>query len=128
MMGMAQGDHVAFITQDATLAHERWLAALLEGFEQADDVALVFGPHDPRAGRLAHDQVRDGAPLRRLGDGGTIDVQRLERTPEALAAYRGFPGRWSFFSTSTAASRAGRGSRSPTARSPTPRTSCSGAR
>jgi rhamnosyltransferase len=48
MMAMAEGDHVAFITQDATPAHERWLAALLEGFEQADDVALVFGPHDPR--------------------------------------------------------------------------------
>ena len=40
--------HVAFLTQDATPAHDGWLAALLEGFEQADDVALVFGPHEPR--------------------------------------------------------------------------------
>src|SRR4051794_41423015 len=52
MMGMARGDHVVFITQDATPAHDGWLAALLEGFEQADDVAAVFGapevPPDPR--------------------------------------------------------------------------------
>src|SRR5258708_5816323 len=28
-MTLANGDHVAFLTQDATPAHERWLAALL---------------------------------------------------------------------------------------------------
>ncbi len=48
MMELAEGEHVAFLTQDATPAHDGWLAALLEGFEQADDVALVFGPHEPR--------------------------------------------------------------------------------
>src|SRR4051812_12390885 len=48
MMELASGDHVAFITQDATPAHYGWLAAMLEGFAAADDVALVFGPHDPR--------------------------------------------------------------------------------
>ena len=53
MMELAEGEHVAFLTQDATPAHDGWLAALLEGFEQADDVALVFGPHEPRPGRLA---------------------------------------------------------------------------
>src|SRR3954454_22252000 len=47
-MRLATGDHVAFITQDATPAHERWLASLLAGFDEADDVALVFGPHEPR--------------------------------------------------------------------------------
>jgi len=48
MMELATGEHVAFITQDATPAHDGWLAALLAGFEAADDVALVFGPHRPR--------------------------------------------------------------------------------
>ena len=45
----ASGAHVAFLTQDAVPADERWLARLLEGFELADDVGLVFGPtgHDP---------------------------------------------------------------------------------
>ena len=46
MMEMARGDHVVFITQDATPAHDGWLAALLEGFDQAGDVAAVFGPHE----------------------------------------------------------------------------------
>src|ERR671929_64122 len=48
MMQLAQGEIVVFLTQDATPAHDGWLAAVQEGFAQADDVALVFGPHDPR--------------------------------------------------------------------------------
>ncbi len=34
-MQMAAGEHVAFITQDATPAHDGWLAALLEPFAWA---------------------------------------------------------------------------------------------
>ena len=44
----ARGEHVAFLTQDATPADDGWLAALLGGFELADDVALVSGPYLPR--------------------------------------------------------------------------------
>lgn len=44
----ARGAHVAFLTQDATPAGERWLARLLEGFELAPDVGLVFGPYRAR--------------------------------------------------------------------------------
>src|SRR3954452_7338921 len=39
MAAMATGEHVAFITQDATPAGDHWLAALLEGFQVDDDVA-----------------------------------------------------------------------------------------
>ncbi len=46
LMELSSGDHVAFLTQGSTPAHERWLAALLAGF--GDDVALVFGPQRPR--------------------------------------------------------------------------------
>ncbi|MEA2282404.1 MAG: hypothetical protein QOK21_3011, partial [Solirubrobacteraceae bacterium] len=99
MMEVARGDHVAFITQDATPAHDGWLAALLAGFEAAPDVALTFGPHDPRPDASHMIKCEMERHFAVFGDGGTrIDVQRLERTPEALAAYRGFPGRWSFFS------------------------------
>jgi rhamnosyltransferase len=48
LMELAQGDHVAFLTQDSEPAHPGWLAALLGGFELAEDVALVFGPQRPR--------------------------------------------------------------------------------
>ncbi len=83
LMELASGDHVAFLTQDATPASPRWLAALLEGFEQADDVAAVFGPHDARPGasHMIHSEM--AAPFRLWGDGGrAIDIQRLERTSD----------------------------------------------
>lgn len=44
----ARGAHVAFLTQDAAPADERWLARLLEGFTLAPDVGLVFGPYRAR--------------------------------------------------------------------------------
>ena len=45
----ASGSHIAFITQDAVPADERWLAGLLEGFDAAEDVGLVFGPYRARS-------------------------------------------------------------------------------
>ena len=99
MMELARGEHVAFITQDATPAHDSWLAALLEGFQQAGDVALVFGPHDPRPDASHMIKAEMERHFATWGDGGqAIDVQRLARTAAELAAYRDFPGRWTFFS------------------------------
>jgi glycosyltransferase involved in cell wall biosynthesis len=49
LMELAGGDHVAFLTQDSVPAGPQWLQALLDAFTLADDVALVFGPHLPRA-------------------------------------------------------------------------------
>jgi glycosyltransferase involved in cell wall biosynthesis len=48
LMELAGGDHVALLTQDSVPAGPGWLAALLDGFELADDVALTWGPHLPR--------------------------------------------------------------------------------
>jgi glycosyltransferase involved in cell wall biosynthesis len=94
-MKIARGDHVAFITQDATPAHERWLRSLLEGFERADDVALVFGPHEPRpdASHMIKCEMERHFAL--WPDG---DVQRLDRSPQGLVDYRAYPGKISFFS------------------------------
>jgi rhamnosyltransferase len=44
----ASGSHVAFISQDAVPADRHWLTRLLEGFDAADDVGLVFGPYRAR--------------------------------------------------------------------------------
>src|SRR3954452_25015025 len=81
-MELASGEHVAFITQDATPAHDGWLAALLEGFEQAGDVALVFGPHEPRpdASHMIKVEME-----RHFAVWKDLEVQRL---PEDLEAYR----------------------------------------
>jgi O-antigen biosynthesis protein len=94
----SRGDAVAFLTQDATPASEEWLASIVEGFEQAEDVALVFGPHIPRPGHshVFAREMRDH--FRTWGDGERIDVQRLERSPDALAAYRLYPYKLQFFS------------------------------
>jgi rhamnosyltransferase len=49
-MAEAQGDHVAFLTQDAVPESEDWLSRLLSGFNVVPDVGLVFGPYRPRPG------------------------------------------------------------------------------
>jgi glycosyltransferase involved in cell wall biosynthesis len=48
LLGAAGGSHVALLTQDSEPADEHWLARLLSGFSQADDVALVYGPYIAR--------------------------------------------------------------------------------
>ena len=97
-MQLAAGEHVAFITQDATPAHDGWLAAMLEGFEQADDVALVFGPHDARPDASHMIKAEMERHFATWGEGRRIDVQRLGRSAADLELYRRFPGLWTFFS------------------------------
>ena len=94
----ATGDVVVFLTQDSTPASDRWLASMLEGFAQSDDVALVFGPHiaRPEHSHVFAREMRDH--FRTWGDGERIDVQRLGPSPQALADYRAFPGKLQFFS------------------------------
>jgi glycosyltransferase involved in cell wall biosynthesis len=97
-MELAEGEHVAFITQDATPAHDGWLAALLEGFEQTENVALVFGPHDARPDASHMIKAEMERHFATWGEGRHIDVQRLGQTAAELELYRRFPGRWTFFS------------------------------
>ena len=52
LMALASGDRVAFLTQDAVPAHERWLEELT-----APAAALTYGPYAPPPGA--------GVPLRR---------------------------------------------------------------
>lgn len=98
MVEIARGDHIAFLTQDATPAHEHWLQALLDGFAAADDVALVFGPHRPRPDASHMIKAEMWRFFRSWGEDG-IDVQRLDRDdPGQLAAYRREAWRWQYFS------------------------------
>jgi GT2 family glycosyltransferase len=50
LMQRAEGDHVAFLTDDSVPASDEWLAALLAAFDLAPDVALAYGPYIPRPG------------------------------------------------------------------------------
>jgi GT2 family glycosyltransferase len=47
-MATSQGEHVALLTQDAEPADQCWLERLLDGFELAPDVGIVYGPYIPR--------------------------------------------------------------------------------
>ena len=47
-LARTSGDLVAFLTQDATPAHEGWLQQHVESFRMAEHVGASFGPHLPR--------------------------------------------------------------------------------
>jgi glycosyltransferase involved in cell wall biosynthesis len=81
MMELAAGDHVAFLSQDATPVDDLWLARILSGFELADDVALVFGPYVPRPGasHMVQREFRDF--FASFSPNGRPVVQRLEGDP-----------------------------------------------
>ena len=79
-MELAEGDHVVFLTQDATPAHDGWLAAMLDGFAQADDVALVFGPHDPRPDASHMIKCEMERHFATWANGSGVDIQRIEHT------------------------------------------------
>ncbi|MCW3011145.1 MAG: hypothetical protein JWO90_1549 [Solirubrobacterales bacterium] len=73
------GEVICFLTQDATPA-PGWLAALLGGFELADDVGVVYGPHlaredtSPMIAReleaffATHEAPGGGPAVQRAGD------------------------------------------------------------
>ena len=98
MMRLAAGEHVAFLTQDATPADERWLARLLDGFTLADDVALSCGPYVARADaslpvkRELHDFFAGFSPA------GEPVVQRLLAGAASEPGYRRPVGPLTFFS------------------------------
>jgi GT2 family glycosyltransferase len=78
---MASGAHIAFLTQDSVPAGERWLARLLEGFELAERVALVYGPYRPRP---------DASPMVRRELDAWFDSLSPDGSPRVS---RGLPGR-----------------------------------
>jgi rhamnosyltransferase len=97
LMQRSHGARVAFLTQDATPAGDRWLARLLEAFELAPDVALAFGPYVPRetASPFVARELRDWFAF--LAPDGRARVDRLtaaERagslSPRDLLGARGY--------------------------------------
>lgn len=107
LMDRASGAHVAFLTQDAEPADERWLERLLAGFQLGQDIALVYGPYLPRP---------DASPAVRwelerwfstLSPDGRPRVDRLKDTERPSASSAGIPamallGARGFFSDANA--------------------------
>jgi rhamnosyltransferase len=78
LMSRSQGAHVAFLTQDAEPADERWLERLLGGFSLAGDVAVTYGPYLPRSDASLPVRLELEAWFGGLAGGGETRVERLE--------------------------------------------------
>ena len=124
LMRRAQGEHVAFLTQDAVPADPGWLARLLDGFALAPDVGLVYGPYRPRddASPMVARELTEW--FQSFAPDGAPRIDRLdpsERTipTSELGAYAGSSP------TPMDASLERRGRTCRFARSPTPRTGSS---
>jgi rhamnosyltransferase len=83
LAGRSHGSHIAFLTQDAVPAHDRWLAHLLHGFQEGDDVGLVFGPYRarPEASLMVRREL-DGwfGSLSTIAERGPAEIPDVRRT------------------------------------------------
>ncbi|MGO9752695.1 MAG: glycosyltransferase family 2 protein [Solirubrobacteraceae bacterium] len=86
LMQRSQGQHVAFLTQDAEPADTRWLVGMLGGFSLADDVALSFGPYLPRddASLMVARELTDW--FRSFSPDGSPRIDRLATSERGLPA------------------------------------------
>ncbi len=96
------GAHVALLTQDAVPAGERWLAALLEGFALAEDVALVYGSYRPRMEASAAVAIELESWFRSLSPEGGACVERLADGERATLPTAELIGRRGFFTDANA--------------------------
>jgi GT2 family glycosyltransferase len=101
LMREALGAHVAMLTQDAEPADARWLARLLEGFELADDVAIVYGPYCPRPDAAPAVRIELERWFDSLSADGESSVERLEPDERSMPALE-LIGRRGFFTDANA--------------------------
>lgn len=96
LMERARGEHVAFLTQDATPASDRWLSRLLAGFELTGEVGLVFGPYlaRPGASPMVARELEDW--FARLAPRSEPRIDRLDSTDSSIPA-RALLGPRAFF-------------------------------
>lgn len=73
---LSQGEFLVYITHDAKPAHDRWLAALVQGCDSDPSVAGAFGPHRayPEARHVTHRELEEHF----AGFGAELTVARLE--------------------------------------------------
>jgi glycosyltransferase involved in cell wall biosynthesis len=101
LMGEASGAHVAFLTQDAEPADERWLERLLAAFGLADDVGIAYGPYRPRPDAAFPVRVELERWFASLSPDGTQRVERLAPQERSLPAAE-LIGRRGFFTDANA--------------------------
>jgi len=101
LMREASGTRVAFLTQDAEPADERWLEHLLGGLELAPDVGIAFGPYRPRAEASPAVRIELERWFASLSPDGRPRLERLDAT-ERLLPVKELLGRRGFFTDANA--------------------------
>jgi len=102
LMAHARGSQVAFLTQDAEPADERWLERLSGGLGLAGDVAIAYGPYLPRPDASAAVRIELERWFASLSPDGRPRVERLSEHERATLPVVGLVGRRGFFSDSNA--------------------------
>jgi glycosyltransferase involved in cell wall biosynthesis len=102
LMEQASGARVAFLTQDAEPADERWLERLLGGLELAPDVGLAFGPYRPRPEASLAVRLELERWFASLAPDGEPRVERLSERERATLQTRALIGRRGFFTDANA--------------------------
>lgn len=101
LMREARGERVALLTQDAEPVDDHWLARLLEGFELADDVALVYGAYQARADAALPVSLELERWFASLSPDGRPVLERLGEEERGLPAAE-LIGRRGFFTDANA--------------------------
>ena len=101
LMDAAQGAHVALLTQDSVPADALWLQRLLEGFELAADVGIVYGPYRPRPYASLPVRIELERWFASLSPDGSPRIERLDHGERSLPA-RELIGRRGFFTDANA--------------------------
>jgi GT2 family glycosyltransferase len=97
----ASGEHVALLTQDAEPADEQWLERLLGGFEEAEDMGIVYGPYRPRPDASPAVRLELESWFASLAPDGLPRIERLAEA-ERSAPVVGLIGRRGFFTDANA--------------------------
>jgi rhamnosyltransferase len=106
LLGEAKGEHVALLTQDSEPAGERWLERLLEGFELAEDVGIVYGPYAPRPRASPAVRWELERWFASLSPDGRSRVERLQEGERTLPAVELIGARGFFTDANACISRA----------------------
>jgi GT2 family glycosyltransferase len=101
LIANARGAHVALLTQDSEPAGPQWLERLLEGFQLAADVGIVYGPYRPRVDASFAVRSELERWFTSLSPDGSPQVERLAQGERSLAVLE-LIGRRGFFTDANA--------------------------
>lgn len=99
----AKGEVVALLTDDSVPATDIWLDSIVEGFAQADDVALVWGPQHTLPEHPHFVRREQDEHFNLWGKEDQIELQRIGSGAEGLAEYEANQGFFAYFSDANGA-------------------------